>query len=74
MLKPDDLDLSYTQWVHFIDEWIFDAIDRQMLKMQLLDGIGVKQIAEDFNLSVDATKTRLRKARRKLFKKLDKYL
>lgn len=60
--------MPYSVWLGLIEEWIFNAEDRKMLKLRLLDGWTVKDLAEEFNLSPDAIKTRLRKAQKRLFK------
>lgn len=53
----DIKDLSYSEWVHLIDEWILNERDRRLIKRRLLDGIGFEQLAEEFFLSVVQTKT-----------------
>lgn len=52
----DMQDLSYTEWVRLIDEWILNERDRRLIKRRLLDGIGFEQLAEEFYLSVQRTK------------------
>lgn len=39
-----------------IDEWIFNELDRAILKRRLLDGICYEPLAEEFDLSVDRIK------------------
>lgn len=53
----DMKDLSYSEWSHLIDEWIFSERDRKLIKRRLLDGIGFEQLAEEFYLSVIQTKS-----------------
>jgi hypothetical protein len=53
----DIKDLSYSEWVHLIDEWILNERDRKLIKRRLLDGIGFEQLAEEFYLSVIQTKS-----------------
>lgn len=61
-------DLSRSEWEHIIDEWIFNERDRQVLKRRLLDGICYEPLAEEFELSVQQTKTLIYKLQNKLFK------
>lgn len=65
-------DLPRSEWEKLIDEWIFNDIDRKMLKMRLLDGARLKEIADEVNLSIDQTKRRLYRSQNRLFKRLDK--
>lgn len=50
-------DLSRTQMNNIIDEWIFNERNRNIIKRRLLDGITYEKLAEEFNLSVQQTKT-----------------
>lgn len=50
--KVKDFDLSYTQWEHLIDEYIFDERYRKILKRKLLDGITFENLAEEMKMSV----------------------
>lgn len=68
MAKIDTYNLSRTQWENIIDEWIFSERDRKMLKRRLLDGILFEQLAEEFDLSVQQTKSVIYKATDKLMK------
>lgn len=52
----DIKDLSYSEWVHLIDEWVLNERDRRLIKRRLLDGIGFEQLAEEFYLSTQRTK------------------
>ena len=63
-------DLSRSEWEHLIDEWIFSERDRAMLKRRLLDGVCFEPLAEEFNLSVQQTKTIIYKATERLIKRL----
>lgn len=65
-------DLPRSKWENLIDEWIFNDIDRKMLKMRLLDGARIQEIADEINLSIDQTKRRLYRSQNRLFKKVDK--
>lgn len=66
--KLEYYNLSRTQWENIIDEWIFSERDRKMLKRRLLDGILFEQLAEEFDLSVQQTKSVIYKATDKLMK------
>ena len=68
MAKIDVYNLSRSQWENIIDEWIFSERDRKMLKRRLLDGILFEQLAEEFDLSVQQTKSDIYKATDKLMK------
>jgi hypothetical protein len=67
-MKIDTYNLSRSQWENIIDEWIFSERDRKMLKRRLLDGILFEQLAEEFDLSVQQTKSVIYKATDKLMK------
>lgn len=67
-MKIDVYNLSRSQWENIIDEWIFSERDRKMLKRRLLDGILFEQLAEEFDLSVQQTKSVIYKATDKLMK------
>lgn len=56
------------QWSDLIDKWIFDEIDRFILKRHLLDGITLEVIAEEINLSTRQTVRRNKRAQTKFFK------
>lgn len=62
--------LTYSEWEKLIDEWIFSERDRAMLKRRLLDGITFERLSEEFNLSVQQTKTIIYKAQADLFKRI----
>jgi hypothetical protein len=62
--------LSYSEWEKIIDEWIFSERDRAMLKRRLLDGITFERLSEEFDLSVQQTKTIIYKAQADLFKRI----
>ncbi len=65
-----NLNLSRSQWEQLIDEWVFNEIDRAILKRRLLDGICFQQLADEFCLSLDRIKSRFYKAEKLLFKHL----
>ena len=70
MSKLDAYNLDRYQWEHLIDRWIFNERDREILKRRLLDGICFEPLAEEFNLSVQQTKTIVYKAQNKLFSRI----
>lgn len=65
-------DLSRSEWEKLINEWIFNDVDRKMLKMRLLDGSRLQEISDEIHLSIDQTKRRLYRSQNRLFKKVDK--
>ena len=69
-MKAKDFDLSYSQWETLIDEWVFSERDRAILKRRLLDGIIFEDLAQEFDLSVQQTKTIVYKSQTRLFKHL----
>lgn len=68
MKIPRDIDIPRCEWEHLIDQWIFKERDRKMLKRRLLDGVCYEPLAEEFDLSVQQTKTIIYKATEKLIK------
>ncbi len=66
MLDPRDYDLSRDDWEHLIDQHIFSERDRQMLKRKLLDGITYEALAEEYDLSVQRTKSIIGEAKTRL--------
>jgi hypothetical protein len=64
----DNYDLSRSEWENLIDEYIFKERDRAILKRRLLDGVCFEPLAEEFDLSVQQTKTIVYKATEKLIK------
>lgn len=50
------LDMSRSQIILLIDEWIFNERNRNILKRRLLDGLTYEKLAEEFDLSVQQTK------------------
>lgn len=69
-MKMAQYDLSRSEWENLIDEYIFRERDRAILKRRLLDGICYEPLAEEFDLSVQQTKTIVYKALEKLVKHL----
>lgn len=70
MKKMERYDLSRAEWENLIDQWIFSERDRAILKRRLLDGICYEPLAEEFDLSVQQTKTIVYKATERLIKHL----
>ena len=66
----DIKDLSYSEWVHLIDEWVLNERDRRLIKRRLLDGIGFEQLSEEFYLSTQRTKAIVYSAIEKISKHL----
>lgn len=59
-------------WERFIDEWIYNELDRYILKRKLLDGLTFENIVEEINtpiyrLEIDQIKRRFYKAEERLF-------
>ena len=71
MAKIDTYNLDRYQWESLIDRWIFNERDRAILKRRLLDGICFEPLAEEFNLSVQQTKSIVYKAQNKLFRRIN---
>jgi hypothetical protein len=67
---PNNIDLSRTEWEHYIDEFIFNEEHRKMLKRNLLDGRTYEQIAEQFDCSRDKVARLIPKLEKELFKKI----
>lgn len=70
MKIQDTFDLSRSEWENLIDEWVFSERDRALLKRRLLDGICFEPLAEEFDLSVQQTKTIVYRLQNRLFRKL----
>lgn len=68
MKLTEMVDMPRSEWENLIDEWIFNERDRQILKRRLLDGICYEPLSEEFNLSVQQTKSLVYKLQNKLFK------
>lgn len=44
--------ISNTQLISLIDEWIKSERDRGIMKRRLIDGITIERLAEEYDLSV----------------------
>ncbi len=69
-MKTENYDLSRSEWENLIDQWIFSERDRAILKRRLLDGICYEPLAEEFDLSVQQTKSIVYKLQNRLFSKI----
>ncbi len=72
MLNPNDYDLSRDEWEHLIDQHIFSERDRAIVKRRMLDGIHFEPLAEEFELSVQHTRTIVDNAKSKIKRILNK--
>ena len=70
MKRMENYNLSRSEWENLIDQWIFKERDRAILKRRLLDGVCYEPLAEEFDLSVQQTKTIVYKATERLIKHL----
>lgn len=61
-------ELSYSQILKLIDEWILNERNRKILKRRLLDGICYEPLAEEFDLPVRQIKNICYKGEVKIFK------
>ena len=62
-----------SEWERLIDEWIYNELDRHILKRKLLDGLTFEKIVEEINmptytLELDQLKRRFYRAEERLFK------
>ena len=62
-----------SEWERLIDEWIYNELDRHILKRKLLDGLTFEKIVEEINmptytLELDQVKRRFYRAEERLFK------
>ena len=70
MKIPNNIDLSRTEWEHYINEFIFNEEHRAMLKRNLLDGRTYEQISEQFDCSRDKVARLIPRLQNRLFKKI----
>lgn len=68
MINLDDVTNSEIQ--NWIDEYIHNKRDRDILKDRFINGMTHEQIAEKYDLSVRRVKTIIYKAENRLFKHL----
>lgn len=62
-----------SEWEILIDEWIYNELDRHILKRKLLDGATFEKIVEEINvptytLELDQVKRRFYRAEKRLWK------
>ena len=62
-----------SDWERLIDEWIYNELDRHILKRKLLDGLTFEKIVEEismptYTLELDQVKRRFYRAEERLFK------
>lgn len=50
------INTSRTEAERLINEWIFNARDRNILRRRILDGLTFEELAEEFSLSTQRTK------------------
>lgn len=50
------INTSRSEAERLINEWIFNARDRNILKRRVLDGVSFEELAEEFHLSTQRTK------------------
>ena len=62
-----ELNIPRSEVEILIDEWVFSQRDRLILKRRILDGICFEELAEEFNLSVQRTKSIVYNQQKKLF-------
>lgn len=65
---PEGNTRSYTEWSHLIDEWIFNAKTREILKKRLLDGVSYDELARQYNYSTEHIKNIIYRAEDELFR------
>lgn len=61
-----------SEWERLIDEWIYNELDRHILKRKLLDGLTFEKIVEEINiphytLELDQVKRRFYRAEARLW-------
>lgn len=50
------INTSRTEAERLINEWIFNARDRNILRRRIFDGLTFEELAEEFSLSIQRTK------------------
>lgn len=65
---------SRSEMDHFIDEFIFNERNRNILKRHLLDGLLIKELSYEFNLDYDyLRKNLIPKECDKLFRRIERW-
>lgn len=65
-----NIDLSRSELIALIDEWIFNERDRLILYRRLLDNVTYEKLGEEFGLSDRHIKRIVYKAEQKLISKI----
>lgn len=69
-MKPVREDITTRQVAQAIEDYIFSARDRAILKRRLIDGICFEPLAEEFDMSPRQIKDIVYKGSEKIFKHL----
>lgn len=69
-MSTEDFNISVSEVSRLIDEWIFNARDRAIMKRRLCDGIIYAQIAEEFDMSDRQVKRIVYRLQDKIFRHL----
>lgn len=70
-ITAEKYNLSRDEIQVVIDQWIFNARDRNILSDRLLDGTTYERLAEKYDLSTQQTKTIVKKAMARISAKFD---
>jgi len=62
------MEYTNSQIREIIAEWIHNERDRKILERRLIDGVTFERLAEEFDLSVRATKTIVYKCQEQIFR------
>ena len=66
--EPEELGRSVIE--HYIDEYIFNERDRNLVKRRMFDAVSFDKLAEEFDLSSDYTRKHYAKLSTKLYKRI----
>lgn len=61
-------DLSRTDIENLINEWIFSARDRNILRRRIFDGLTYEELSEEFHLSTQRVKVIVYQCRDRLYR------
>lgn len=67
-VEREGREVSTSDVIRLIDEWIFSERDRAILKRRLIDGIKFEKLAEEFDLSVRQTKNIVYRSEKRIFR------
>ena len=59
-------DYDIEMWRKAIDSWVFNELDRQLLKRHYLDGISYYDLANEVHFDYETIKKRIKAAREKM--------